>query len=62
MPTGLVVSLYDKESQILTLCCTICGAATFIDLSPLDDEEEAAIELDHRNWCFVDLTAEDKMN
>jgi len=62
MPSGLVVSLYDEKTQILTVCCTICGAMEILDMSPLDGEDEAAIQLEHSMNCFVDMVDVKKYN
>ena len=48
-----MLSLYDPENQMLTLCCSMCGAAETFDLSPLDADTEVALSLEHVESCFV---------
>lgn len=59
---GLVVGMYDDESEVLLLCCTICGQSVSIETS--EDEVEFDMEglIEHSKTCFVPSMYERKMN
>lgn len=56
--SSLIATLYDEDSNIVTVCCTICGAATCVEatLETEDEEMGMMVKIDHLDGCELALS------